>query len=204
MLYDILFLRQMKCYRSLKREKYVKKEGLQVGVGVMVFKQGMILMGIRDGSHGSGKWSLPGGTMELGESWEETAVRELREETGIEISNVSFLCVANTTRYMKEFPEKHYLHIGVIAEWKEGDAVVREPEKCKEWKWISFDALPDPMFEMTKFMILSYMRGIMYADRDPTKAIEEEYDKEETRKEIKRYFNNFFLEQSKKRYTSND
>ncbi|MDP2677081.1 MAG: NUDIX domain-containing protein [bacterium] len=178
----------------------MKKPGPQVGVGVMVLKRGEVLMGVRDGSHGKGKWSFPGGTMELLESWEETAIRELQEETGIEVSNISFLCVANTTRYAEEFPEKHYLHIGLIADWKEGDAQVREPEKCKQWKWFSFEELPEPMFEMTKFMVLSYMRGIIYADRDPTKAIEEEYDKGETKEEIRTYFKNFFLEKSKNRY----
>lgn len=182
----------------------METNGPQVGVGILVLKEGNILFGIRWGSHGEGEWSVPGGKMELGESWEETAIRELKEETGIEIDSISFLCVANTTRYMEEDPKKHYIHIGLVAHWKAGDAIIREPDRCKGWKWFSPDDLPEPMFAMTKFMIMSYVFGIVEDDRDETEKITREYDAPRTQEKIKAYFKNLFLEQSKKRYTSDD
>lgn len=58
----------------------------RVGVGVFVLNsQGYILLGKRLGSHGSGTLALPGGHLELHESFEECAIREVLEETGIEL-----------------------------------------------------------------------------------------------------------------------
>ncbi len=56
-----------------------------VGIGGVIIDQGRTLL-IRRGSEPLlGEWSIPGGTLELGESLEEGVTRELREETGIEV-----------------------------------------------------------------------------------------------------------------------
>ncbi len=56
-----------------------------VGIGGVIIDQGRTLL-IRRGSEPLlGEWSIPGGTLELGESLEEGVARELREETGIEV-----------------------------------------------------------------------------------------------------------------------
>ncbi len=56
-----------------------------VGVGGVIIDQGRTLL-IRRGSEPLlGEWSIPGGTLELGESLEEGVARELLEETGIEV-----------------------------------------------------------------------------------------------------------------------
>jgi len=56
-----------------------------VGVGGVVIEEGRALL-IRRGSEPlKGQWSIPGGTLELGESLQEGVARELREETGLEV-----------------------------------------------------------------------------------------------------------------------
>ena len=56
-----------------------------VGVGGVVIENGRALL-IRRGSEPlRGEWSIPGGTLELGESLEQGVARELREETGLEV-----------------------------------------------------------------------------------------------------------------------
>ena len=57
----------------------------KVGVGVAVFQEGRILLGKRKGAHGDGEWGFPGGHLELGETVEECARRELFEETGMQV-----------------------------------------------------------------------------------------------------------------------
>jgi mutator protein MutT len=56
-----------------------------VGVGGVIIDQGRALLIRRGGEPLRGQWSIPGGTLELGESLEHGVVRELREETGIEV-----------------------------------------------------------------------------------------------------------------------
>jgi len=56
-----------------------------VGIGGVVIEQGRALL-IRRGSEPlKGHWSIPGGTLELGESLQEGVVRELKEETGLDV-----------------------------------------------------------------------------------------------------------------------
>ena len=76
----------------------------KVGIGIMIFKKGKILLGKRKGSHGEGEYAFPGGHLEYMESTEEGALREIAEECGIKIKNLRFQFVANVRKYKP----KHY------------------------------------------------------------------------------------------------
>lgn len=115
----------------------------RVGVGVFIFKDGKFLMGQRRGSHGEGTWSLPGGHLEYGETPEETAFRETKEETGMTIQNIRFGAVTNDF-----FPQdnKHYVTLWMLGDWKGGDPAITEPDKFIDQRWFDFDSLPSPLF----------------------------------------------------------
>jgi len=114
----------------------------KVGIGVMIFKDGKVLVGKRKNSHGAGEYAWPGGHLEYMESILECAKREAREEAGIEIQNVRFLRLMN----LKAYDPKHYVDIALIADWKSGEPQVLEPEKCEFWDWYPPDNLPKPGF----------------------------------------------------------
>lgn len=115
----------------------------RVGVGVFVIKDSKFLMAKRMGAHGEGTWSVPGGHLEFGETFEETAEREVEEETGLKIANVAFAAVTNDV-FSEE--NKHYVTIWVTSEWQSGEAAITEPDKCIEQRWVDFDSLPEPLF----------------------------------------------------------
>ena len=68
------------------------KKRVKVGVGVLVCnKEGKILLMKRAGAYGKDSWAPPGGHVEFGETASETARRETKEETGIDITNIKVL-----------------------------------------------------------------------------------------------------------------
>ena len=115
----------------------------RVGVGIFIARKGKFLMGHRIGSHGSGTWSIPGGHMEFGESFEQTAMREVMEETGMVIKNVRFAAVTND---FFESDNKHYVTIWVMSDWDANEPHITEPDKFIDQEWIDVDGIPEPLF----------------------------------------------------------
>jgi ADP-ribose pyrophosphatase YjhB (NUDIX family) len=87
-----------------------------VGVGVFVLSNqhpGCILLGRRQGSDGSGTFALPGGHVEAGETWEQTARRETLEETGCRLRNVRCMTVDNSIKLEEGY---HYITPFMVGE----------------------------------------------------------------------------------------
>ena len=127
--------------RKLKPK--MTQEAAKVGVGVFIVRDGRLLLGERHGSHGAGTWALPGGHLELGESIESCARREVLEETGIEVAGVTHLAFTNDIFAAEG---KHYVTLFVLAEDWQGEPAVMEPTKCKGWEWFDWNRLPAPLF----------------------------------------------------------
>ncbi|KAJ9616550.1 hypothetical protein H2200_000269 [Cladophialophora chaetospira] len=122
------------------------------------------LLGKRLGSHGAGTWALPGGHLDFGESFEECAVREVQEETGLDVEGVKFLTATNDVMLDEKKGDdrgKHYVTIFMTARVKvSSDAVgnggmpeaqLLEPDKCAGWEWVSwvdFVAWAQPQINM--------------------------------------------------------
>ena len=121
----------------------MKEQRPQVGVGVIVRRGRKVLLGRRKSCHGGGSWSFPGGHLESGEQVEDCATREVREETGAQISVLRRGPFTNDI-----FPEerKHYVTLFVVADYVSGDIESREPDKCERWEWFEWNDLPRPLF----------------------------------------------------------
>lgn len=116
---------------------------VRVGIACFVWKDGKFLVGQRRGSHGEGTWSVPGGHLEFGETWEECAAREVLEETGLHITNTRFLAATQDF-----FPADHkqYTTIWIESDWLAGEPIITEPDKWVNQQWHTFQDLPEPLF----------------------------------------------------------
>lgn len=132
----------------------------KVGIGVMVIKDGKVLLGKRKGSHGEGEYAWPGGHMEYMESFADCAKREVKEETGMEIQNIHFLRLLN----LKDYAPKHYVDVGLLADWKSGEPKIREPHRVESWGWFSIDSLPSPLFATIQSYIEAFRGGRNFFD----------------------------------------
>lgn len=107
---------------------------VRVGVAAVVADGEQLLVLRRRGSHGAGTWGLPGGHQEFGESPEQTAVREVAEETGLTVAATARL--GFTDDPMPEI-ERHYVTLFVACEVLGGTARVAEPDKASELAWFT-------------------------------------------------------------------
>jgi len=100
-----------------------------VGIGGVIIDQGRALL-IRRGSEPlRGEWSIPGGTLEIGETLEEGVARELLEETGIEVRVLEMIEVfdriylenGGTGAQVKPRPRFHYVIVDYLCERMGGE-----------------------------------------------------------------------------------
>ena len=133
----------------------------RVGIGVLVLKEGKVLLGKRRGSHGEGEYASPGGHLEHMERVAECAAREVMEETGLVIGPVRFVRAMNLFTYAP----KHYIDLMFAADWISGEPEVREPDKVEAWDWYALDALPSPLFATVESGIAALQgRGPVWLD----------------------------------------
>ncbi|MFH1668209.1 MAG: NUDIX domain-containing protein [Candidatus Komeilibacteria bacterium] len=130
----------------------------KVGVGVMILKGERVLLLLRNGSHGSGEWCCPGGHLELGESFEEAARLEVREETGLEIESAKVISLTNDLEHL-DTDDKHYVTVGLLVTKFNGQEEIMEPNKCHGMDWFDLDDLPTSLFAPTAKMIKVYQKN---------------------------------------------
>ncbi len=114
-----------------------------VGVGVIVMRDGRFLVLRRKGSHGTGTWSVPGGWMEFGESFESAAVREVQEETGMKIRNVQYVGLTNNIFHDEDM---HSITLWMASNWDSEEPTIMEPEKATDMQWVDFESAPQPYY----------------------------------------------------------
>jgi ADP-ribose pyrophosphatase len=112
----------------------------QVGVGAVVFHEGKILLVKRARPPAQGQWAIPGGRLEVGETLQRAAEREILEEAGV--------CIrARHPLYIFDMIERddggsirfHYVIVDLEAEYISGEP--RASDDATEARWLSADEL---------------------------------------------------------------
>jgi 8-oxo-dGTP diphosphatase len=96
----------------------------RVGIGIVVLDGERVLLARRGTPPAAGAWSLPGGGQELGETAEQTARRELLEETGLEVGPLALIAHVDSIHHDAEGRvEYHYTILDFAASYAGGTAV---------------------------------------------------------------------------------
>ncbi len=103
-------------------------------VGVVCLRDDSVLLIRRGTPPRQGEWSLPGGRIEPGERAVDAALRELREETGVEAEITGLIDVVDGL-----FPEagRHYVLVDYAARWISGEPVAGDD--AKEARFVALD-----------------------------------------------------------------
>jgi len=118
-----------------------------VGVGAVIISNGKILLEKRKNEPGKGKWSIPGGLVELGENIEQTVIREVREETGLEVEKPEHIDVVdNIIRDGNGEIKYHFVIIDYFVKLKGG--TMKATSDAEELRWIALDEVEK--YDLTK------------------------------------------------------
>lgn len=123
----------------------------KVGVGVLVFNdENQILLSRRLNAHGANSYGPPGGHLEFLETFEECAIREVKEEVGLIVDNPEYIAITNDI--FKE-DNRHYISIFMRVKYKGCEVQNSEPEYAEGWDWYDINDLPKDLFLPLKQLV---------------------------------------------------
>jgi len=115
----------------------------KIGVAAIILAEKRLLLIRRKGAHGEGTWAVPGGHLDFGESPAACAIREVREEVGLAVTDPR--CIALTNDIFAS-EDKHYITIWMRVECADAGLVIPAADEVSEWGWFPLDVLPAPLF----------------------------------------------------------
>ena len=109
-----------------------------VGIGAVIIQEGKIALIKRGNEPSKGKWTIPGGLVELGESLEAAVIRETKEEVCLDVENPTLIDVVDNVDLDEQGKVKyHYVIIDYLVHVKSG--VIQAASDAEELRWVPFD-----------------------------------------------------------------
>jgi len=128
-----------------------------LGVGAIIICDGKILLEKRKYAPGKGKWTIPGGLVELGESTEQTVIREVKEETGLNVAEPEHIdIVDNVIRDENGDVKYHFVILDYFVKLKGG--VLKAASDAEELRWV-------PLIEVEKYDLTKTFREFFKRNR---------------------------------------
>lgn len=127
-----------------------------VGVGAVVVCSGKILLEKRKNEPGRGKWSIPGGLVELGEKAEQTAIREVWEETNLAVEKPELIDVVDNVELDENGKVKyHFVIIDYFVKLKSG--TLKAASDAAELRWVKLGEVES--YALTKIFREFFIRN---------------------------------------------
>ena len=127
-----------------------------VGVGAIILDDDQILLEKRKNSPGKGKWTVPGGLVDLGETAEQAVIREVKEETGLEVYDPRLVDVVNYISLAEKGAVLyHYVIIDYLVTSKGGKP--KASSDADDLKWVPFNEVEE--YDLTETFRLFFQRN---------------------------------------------
>ena len=145
----------------------VENKKVGVGFGIMLLKDDRVLLGKKyedpdkadSELRGERTWTMPGGKLNYGESFEQGAIREVKEKTGIDLKKVKVICVNNDKN-----EHAHFVTIGLFSDDFLGEPQVLESDEITEWKWFDLNNLPENVYFPSAKLLKNYLEKVFYRE----------------------------------------
>jgi len=133
-----------------------------VGVGAVLVFEGKILLEKRKNEPGKGKWSIPGGIVDLGERLEDAVIRETLEETCLEVEKPRLLDVVDNVELDDKGKVKYHFVIVYYA-LQTKSAAFRVASDADELRWVPFNEVEK--FDLTQAFRVFFRRSRQKLER---------------------------------------
>lgn len=108
-----------------------------VGIGAVIVHEGSIVLIKRGNEPSKGKWTIPGGIVELGESPEQAVIRETKEEICLDVENPTLIdVVSNVDLDEKGKVKYHYVIIDYFVYVRNG--IAQASSDAADLRWVLF------------------------------------------------------------------
>lgn len=122
--------------------------------GVVIVRDGQVLLGKRAKPPFEGEWEVPGGFVERGEHPTDAAVREVREELGIDVTLTGLVGI-----YLETSSRDEPLQVTVFAGTTDAAVASPDPVEVSDWAWFAPADLPTEMAGRHRLRIDDWLAG---------------------------------------------
>lgn len=134
-----------------------------VGAGALILENGKLLLIKRGAKPGQGRWSIPGGLVELGELVQDAVVREVKEECGLDIEVERLMDVFDSiTRDEKGRVQYQFVVVNFLAKIKGG--ILKNADDMLEARWTSLN-------EVEKYNLTNSFRAFFQKHHESLKQL---------------------------------
>jgi len=132
----------------------IGKDYIGVGCGAFILNdKNELLLQKRAVPAEKDHWCIPGGRLEMFETFEEAVKRETKEETDVEIEVVKLMGICD---HIIKSEDAHWVSACYLCKIINGEPKIMEPDKASDMKWFSLDNLPEKLTITTKKALGDY------------------------------------------------
>lgn len=134
----------------------IGKDYIGVGVGAFILNENNeLLLQKRAVPAEKEHWCIPGGRLEMFETLEHAVVREVKEETDLNIKVIRLMGVCD---HIIQDENAHWVAMSYLCKIENGNPKIMEPDKASDMKWFALNGLPDKLTITTKKALEDYKK----------------------------------------------